>query len=46
MRRKPTALGIDHDDVAAVLEAEGVRRFTESWPDMAKTVRAELEEAC
>jgi transaldolase len=35
--------GIDLDDVYAVLEDEGVQKFTDSWDELTESVRAELE---
>ncbi len=37
------ALGIDYDDVVAVLEREGVDKFEKSWEELLDAVRAELE---
>jgi transaldolase len=39
------AIGIDLDDVFAVLEREGVEKFEKSWTDLLKTVREQLEQA-
>ena len=36
-------LGIDYDDVVAVLETEGVDKFEKSWHELVETVRAALE---
>lgn len=36
-------LGIEYDDVIAVLEQEGVDKFAESWTDLVESVTAELE---
>jgi transaldolase len=38
-------LGIDYDDVIAVLEREGVEKFVASWEDLQETVRDQLESA-
>jgi transaldolase len=38
-------LGIDYDDVIAVLEREGVEKFVASWEDLKETVRDQLESA-
>jgi transaldolase len=35
--------GIDLDDVYAVLEEEGVQKFTDSWDELTESVRSELE---
>ncbi|GAA1760510.1 transaldolase [Luedemannella helvata] len=37
------ALGIDYDDVVAVLEREGVEKFEASWVELLATVKAQLE---
>jgi transaldolase len=37
--------GIDYDDVIATLEQEGVDKFAKSWPELADTVRGQLEAA-
>ena len=37
------ALGIDYDDVVAVLESEGVEKFETSWNDLIDSVTTELE---
>jgi transaldolase len=37
------ALGISYADVVAVLEDEGVRKFSDSWNDVLKTIGEELE---
>jgi transaldolase len=39
------ALGIDYDDVTAVLEREGVDKFAASWQELLKSVEGQLE-AC
>ncbi|GGI44718.1 transaldolase [Agromyces flavus] len=38
-------VGVDYDDVTAVLEREGVEKFTVSWNQLLDTVRAALEAA-
>jgi len=38
-------LGIDYDDVIAVLEREGVEKFVKSWDELGETVKANLEDA-
>ncbi|MGH3930192.1 MAG: transaldolase [Pseudonocardiaceae bacterium] len=40
-----TAVGIDFDDVFAVLEREGVDKFAASWADLGETVAAQLAKA-
>ena len=37
-------LGIDYDDVIAVLEREGVEKFEKSWAELLDTVRTALDE--
>ncbi|MGA4669754.1 transaldolase [Propionibacteriaceae bacterium Y1923] len=37
------ALGIDFDDVFAVLESEGVEKFEQSWNDLLESTQAELD---
>ncbi len=37
------SLGISYDDVVAVLEDEGVRKFSDSWNDVLKTIGEQLE---
>ncbi|GAA1791464.1 transaldolase [Luedemannella flava] len=37
------ALGIDYDDVVAVLEREGVEKFEASWVELLAAVKAQLE---
>ncbi|WIX82809.1 transaldolase [Amycolatopsis carbonis] len=37
-------LGIDYDDVVATLEREGVRKFTDSWDELGKTVGGRLRQ--
>lgn len=37
------AVGVDYDDVVAVLEREGVEKFEASWVDLVGSVQAELE---
>jgi transaldolase len=39
------AVGIDYDDVIAVLEQEGVDKFVKSWNELLETVSAQLEAA-
>ena len=36
--------GVDLDDVFAVLEDEGIRKFTDSWDELTTSVRSELED--
>ncbi|HEY8473646.1 MAG TPA: transaldolase [Natronosporangium sp.] len=36
------SLGIDYDDVVAVLEREGVEKFEASWQELLKTVETQL----
>jgi transaldolase len=38
-------LGIDFDDVVAVLETEGVDKFVKSWDELVETVQTALDEA-
>ena len=38
-------VGVDYDDVTAVLEREGVEKFSVSWGELLDTVRAALEAA-
>jgi len=38
-------VGVDYDDVTAVLEREGVEKFTVSWHELLDTVRGALEAA-
>jgi transaldolase len=40
-----SALGIEYDDVIAVLEREGVEKFEKSWAELLDTVRASLDDA-
>ncbi len=40
-----TNVGIDLDDVVAVLETEGVDKFVKSWDELVETVRTALDEA-
>lgn len=40
-----TAIGIDYDDVTALLEKEGVEKFIVSWNELLDTVSAALEAA-
>jgi transaldolase len=37
-------LGISYDDVVAVLEKEGVSKFSASWDDVLSTIRAQLDD--
>ena len=37
------AVGVDYDDVVAVLEREGVEKFEASWAELVDSVQAELE---
>jgi len=39
------AIGVDYDDVTALLEAEGVEKFIVSWNELLDTVTAALEAA-
>ena len=39
------AVGIDYDDVIAVLEKEGVDKFVESWNELLDTVSGQMEAA-
>jgi transaldolase len=36
--------GIVLDDVFAVLEDEGIQKFTDSWDELTESVRSELED--
>jgi transaldolase len=36
-------IGIDYDDVVAVLETEGVEKFVASWNELTESTRSELE---
>jgi hypothetical protein len=36
--------GVDLDDVFAVLEDEGIQKFTDSWDELTESVRSELED--
>ena len=36
-------LGVDYDDVVTTLEAEGVRKFIDSWEDLRSSVSRQLE---
>ncbi len=38
-------LGIDYDDVIAVLETEGVDKFVNSWDELTDTVPGSMEQA-
>lgn len=40
-----TAVGVDLDDVFAVLEREGVDKFAKSWSELLDTVNEQLEQA-
>ena len=40
-----TNLGIDLEDVVAVLETEGVDKFVKSWDELVETVQTALDEA-
>jgi transaldolase len=37
------AVGIDFDDVLAVLEEEGVEKFAKSWAELVETVESQME---
>jgi len=37
------ALGVSYDDVVAVLEDEGVRKFADSWSQLLATIEAQLK---
>jgi transaldolase len=37
------AVGIDFDDVLAVLEREGVEKFSKSWAELVETVQGQME---
>jgi transaldolase len=39
------AVGIDFDDVLAVLEREGVDKFVKSWDELVETVEGQMEKA-
>jgi transaldolase len=39
------AVGVDYDDVIAVLEREGVEKFEKSWDELVETVRGQLDSA-
>jgi transaldolase len=39
------AVGVDYDEVIAVLEREGVEKFEKSWDELVETVRGQLESA-
>lgn len=39
------AVGVDFDDVLAVLETEGVSKFKDSWAELVETVRGQMEAA-
>ena len=39
------AVGIDFDDVVAVLENEGVEKFKKSWDELVETVKGQMERA-
>jgi transaldolase len=36
--------GVDLDDVFAVLENEGIQKFTHSWDELTGSVRSELDD--
>ena len=36
--------GVDFDNVFAVLEDEGIQKFTDSWDELTRSVRSELED--
>jgi transaldolase len=36
--------GVDLDEVFAVLEDEGIRKFTGSWDELTESVRSELKD--
>jgi transaldolase len=40
-----TALGVDFDDVTAVLEREGVEKFEKSWQELLDSVSDQLGQA-
>ncbi|MQA15127.1 MAG: transaldolase [Pseudonocardiaceae bacterium] len=40
-----TAAGVDLDDALAVLEREGVEKFTKSWTELLETVERQLSQA-
>ncbi|MPZ97652.1 MAG: transaldolase [Propionibacteriales bacterium] len=40
-----TAAGVDLDDALAVLEREGVEKFTKSWTELLETVEGQLSQA-
>ncbi|MBF4767921.1 transaldolase [Nocardioides agariphilus] len=39
------SVGIDFDDVLAVLEREGVEKFEKSWQELVDTIKGQLEKA-
>lgn len=39
------SVGVDFDDVLAVLETEGVSKFKDSWSELVETVRGQMEAA-
>ena len=41
--RAISAAGVDLDDVFRVLEAEGVKKFADSWDELTESVRTQLE---
>ena len=43
--RRLVALGIDLDDVFAVLETEGVEKFEQAWNELLDSVATELQNA-
>ncbi|SDS11391.1 transaldolase [Friedmanniella luteola] len=40
-----TAVGVDFDDVVAVLEREGLEKFDKSWSELVETVQTALRDA-
>jgi transaldolase len=36
--------GVDLDDAFGVLEDEGIQKFADSWDELTKSVRSELED--
>ena len=39
-----TAVGVDFDDVVAVLEREGLEKFDKSWTELVETVQTALQD--
>ena len=37
------AVGVDYDDVTALLEREGVEKFEASWAELLETVQSALD---